>query len=370
MSREVGGRMSMRPAVERGGGAEAMRTEAVTRMQLEPPADLLEAIGGASPLYVAGHVSPDADCVGSMLGLGASLERSGRSDVRVVLPEGAVSRRLGFLVGLSGAAGVVAGPVPEGCTLLALDTARVGRIHVGARGERVDPARVRIVCIDHHHGEHEFAAVRWVEPEASSTSEMVYWLIRRAGWVIDAGIASCLYAGIVGDTVGFTLPNTTASALRAASELVQAGADVAAVGERLHRSLRQGEFDLLRIIYANTRCTADGRIAYSTASYEEITACGCSAADIDDQVSVPRVLEGIRIAMLFTEGVPGKVRINLRGEQGTDVLGLARRLGGGGHRQSAGTVISGRLEDVVPRVLNEARMYLDEGLSSGGGGAS
>jgi len=146
-----------------------------------------------------------------------------------------------------------------------------------------------------------------------------------------------------------------------AAELVAAGADVARIGERLYRSMRSSEFALARLLYDNTRVTLDGRIAYSTARFEEIDGTGCTGADIDDQVNIPRMIAGVRMALLFTEGQPGKVRVNLRGEGGTSVVEVAQRFGGGGHVNSAGTILKGPFDQVVRQVLEEAARHLDAG---------
>jgi phosphoesterase RecJ-like protein len=186
----------------------------------------------------------------------------------------------------------------------------------------------------------------------------VYRVIRTAGRPVDPVTASLLYAGIHTDTRGFTLPSTTVASLAVAAELVDSGARAAELGERLYRSRRASEFRLLRLFYDNTNLAVEGRVAYSTADHQEITGCGCSAADIDTQVDIPRSLEGIAMALLFTEGVPGKVRINLRGEGGLSVLALARELGGGGHDQAAGAVLDGTIPEAVARVLPLAEKHL------------
>ena len=141
--------------------------------------------------------------------------------------------------------------------------------------------------------------------------------------------------------------------IAAAAELVELGADVTQLGERLCRSRRLSEFKLLRTIYANTQLAAEGRIAYSTADHREMVEAGCAAADIDDQVSVPRSLHGTRLAMLFTEGVQGKTRINFRGDSGASVLPLAKVFGGGGHDTAAGAILGGSLRQ--DRVAGRAR---------------
>jgi bifunctional oligoribonuclease and PAP phosphatase NrnA len=126
----------------------------------------------------------------------------------------------------------------------------------------------------------------------------------------------------------------------------------------LCRSQEQHEFDLIRLVYHNTRLASAGRIAYSTLTYDEIKTTGCTPEDIDDQVSIPRSLSRIQIAMLFSEAERGVVRINFRGEGGKAVLPLAERLGGGGHTYSAGARIRGTMDAVVERVLVEADAHL------------
>jgi nanoRNase/pAp phosphatase (c-di-AMP/oligoRNAs hydrolase) len=54
------------------------------------------------------------------------------------------------------------------------------------------------------------------------------------------------------------------------------------------------------------------------------------------------------------------VRVNLRGEDGTEVLSLAEALGGGGHTFSAGARVRGPLDDVTDRVIGQAVTALDE----------
>ena len=241
---------------------------------------------------------------------------------------------------------------------MVVDTAGKNRCNLPAAIKGGDwSASGRVLNIDHHTSNTVYGDVNWVV-ETGSASELVYRTLKAADWPIDPVTASMLYAGIYSDTIGFSLPSTTAAALRAAADLVALGADVARIGNRLSRSLTASEYDLLRVIYDNTRRAADGQITYSWATFEEITSAGCTAADIDDQISVPRSLIGTRLAMLFTEGVRGKTRINFRGGTDVTVLDLAKRFGGGGHAQAAGAIIDGPVEQVRDRVLAEAEAYL------------
>lgn len=325
-------------------------------MNVTVPPDVIRALRDARHPLVMGHVGPDADAVGSMLGLARALP-GGRA--AVVLPDRRVGRKLQFLLDLAPGVPVAdEGRIAGADVVLVLDTANPERINPAGSWDAI--ASKFVVNIDHHITNTDFGRVNWVLDGASSTCELVYRLLSAAGWPIDGPTATALYAGICADTGGFSLPNVTADVFDVAAALVRSGADVARVGERLLRSQQPSEFDLIRTVYHNTRIVADGQIAYSTLTHQEILAAGCTPEDIDDQVSIPRSLSGIRLAILFSEGVPGRIRINLRGENGTRVLLLAARLGGGGHPFSAGVRIRGAMDEVVARVLEAAVRHLRE----------
>ncbi len=317
---------------------------------MRPPENLIQVLNSARRPVVVGHVNPDVDALGAMLALARAMPTP---DAAIVLPDTALNQKLQFLLDLSGSVPIADGGRIAGAdTVIVLDTAGTNR--VSSAGTWAALADKFVVNIDHHITNADFGRINWVVAGASSTCELVYCLIAAASWPLDAVTASLLYAGVYADTAAFSLPNAGGETFDAAAALVRAGADVERVGTRLCRSQEQQEFDLIRTVYHNTRLAADGRIAYSTLTHDEIIAAGCTPQDIDDQVSIPRSLSGIKIAILFSEGEPGLIRINLRGEAGTAILPLARELGGGGHTFSAGVRIRGDMDTVVNRVLNEA----------------
>lgn len=325
----------------------------------EVPADVIAALGAMRSPVVMGHVVPDADALGAMLGLSLAIS-SPACRPKISLPEGSLSQRLRFLME-GDATPPIAGPddFVRADGFVALDTAKKPRCNVGPKLKETDWSTTRpVVNIDHHESNTRFGDANWVVPEACSTCELVYYLLVATGKPINPRIASLLFAGIQTDTIGFSLPTTGASAFQAAAALTTAGANVGELGERLCRSQTKSEFDLLRVIYANTRTAAGGQLAYSSASFAEIQDAGCSAADIDDQINVPRSLDGARLAILFTEGNQGRTRMNFRGSGAVTVVELAGQFGGGGHSQAAGAILDGGVEEAMRRVLPVAESHL------------
>ena len=324
----------------------------------EVPGEIVDAIGAMRSPVVISHVVPDADALGGMFGMARACA-SADCRPRVSLPEGSLSQRLTFLLEMAEVTVATPADFEHADGFVACDTAKQGRCLVGPALKETEWWAGRpVVNVDHHATNTQFGTLNWVVGGASSTCELVYYLLRAADKPVDAVTASLLYAGIQTDTLGFSLPTTNAAALAATAELVARGADVAQLGDRLCRSLRQSEFDLLRVIYANTRVMADGQIGYSSASNQEIHDAGCTAADIDDQIGVPRSLDGVRLAMLFTEGRLGKTRINFRGSGDVTVTDLAGEFKGGGHSQSAGAIVDAGLQETMDQVLPRAVEHL------------
>lgn len=311
------------------------------------PPELIDALNRAERPVVAGHINPDADALGAMFALARAMPGD---RVAVALPETYLSQRLKFIrqfapqVPLADEA-----RLREADVLVAVDTAGTNRLNIPGAWKNL--AGATVLNIDHHITNTDYGHINWVVDSASSTCELVHHLIAQAGWPLDAATASMLYAGLYADTAGFSLPTTTAEVFETAAALTRAGALIEAIAATLMRSHQPHEFELVRTVYRNTHITGAGLIAYATLSHEEITAAGCTPDDIDDQVSIPRSLSGVKVAILFSEGVPGVVRINLRGEDGTPVLPIAEKIGGGGHTFSAGARVKGPFNDVIQNVL-------------------
>lgn len=323
-----------------------------------PHAAFIDAIRSVRRPLILGHITPDADCLGACLGLCVAMRGHGVTAF-VGLPESGVPERLTFMLELAGSELRVSessASDPYDAAII-VDTATEKRINSGAG--IVLPDHVVRYNIDHHITNTDFAQHNWVDPHAGSTSEMIARLIHEMNWALSPAAASLLYAGIHGDTGGFSLPSTSAEALQTAADLVRRGADVSHIGERLCRSQGRRDFELLRRVYDHTTIVAGGRIAYSFLTHEDIEESGCKAEDIDDQVSIPRALKDVAIAMLFSEGEPGTVRINLRGEGRTTVVEIAQRFGGGGHAQSAGVRFRNRpMVEVIEMVVAAAQEHL------------
>jgi bifunctional oligoribonuclease and PAP phosphatase NrnA len=314
--------------------------------------EVRQAIENARRVLVFGHVNPDADCIGSLLVMAGVLEGMGKQ-VGMVLPESTVSRKYQFLLDLVRPSRQMTDPE----MMVVLDTAMLKRINKPKESELPD---VPVCNIDHHLGNERFGRYNWVETAAASCSQMVYLLTKALAVRLNSDQATLLYAGLHGDTCGFSLASTDHQALMIGADLAQCGAKVGWVCQKLNRSLSVCDFKLMQVVYANTQISPCRRFAWSTVTGGELAAVGATPNDIDEQVAVPRSIEGVKIAALFSETRSGKVRINLRAEDDINILPLAKFLGGGGHAQAAGAILEGGFQEIVTRVMNLSIGYLND----------
>lgn len=332
----------------------------LTKFSREPTESLVAALSKKRRPLLVSHVTPDADAIGSSLGL-ATILRDAGIDAVCGLPRQSVAKKLEFMLDLAPKTPCVGSWSPNDGydAIIVLDTAGEKRVNI--RPGLDAAGGIDVINLDHHISNSGYGAYSWIDAESSSTSDMI---ARMAHYdlhlEIAPNVASLLYAGIHADTSGFSLPTTTAGTLSTASMLVELKADVALVGEEMYRSQARSDFELLRCVYDNTVVSDDGMIAYSCLSHDDFVKAGAKAEDIDDQVSIPLALKGVRIALLFTEGVQGVVRINLRGEGDVTVIELAKRFGGGGHAHAAGVLMRDvPMQRVIDDVVAAARVHLN-----------
>ncbi|HMI68013.1 MAG TPA: DHH family phosphoesterase [Cyclobacteriaceae bacterium] len=188
------------------------------------------------------HFKPDADALGSSLGLAGFLKKKGHK-VQVITP----SDYPGFLAWMPGNEDVLALSkesndlekkaaelIAKANVIFCLDFSGLARIN--QLGDMVKKSKAKKVLIDHHLDPEKFADfIQWDELSAS-TSGLVFELIKELDEEsqVDEGIANCLYAGLMTDTGGFRHNNTTQKEFLMASELVGMGANPSEVARLIY----------------------------------------------------------------------------------------------------------------------------------------
>jgi bifunctional oligoribonuclease and PAP phosphatase NrnA len=304
-----------------------------------------EALRGARSVVVCGHVNPDGDAVGSVLGATLALQSLGVEVVPTLADAKAAPVLYAFLPGfplLQAAEGL---EPPE--VFLALDVPSLPRL--GA-AEGLARASSRIVVIDHHPDNGSFGAVNWADPTAAATGQTLWRLLPSLGVKPTPEIARCCYVALMTDTGRFSYGNTDADVFRDAAEMVSAGADPFHTYTATYESQSAAAMRLLGLVLSRVTIANGGLVAYSWVTDGDLDETHGIMAETENLVDVVRTVGGVD-AVFLVKCAEGSCRVSLRSKTGTDIGEIARRFGGGGHAAAAGFTAEGSLDDVVGSLL-------------------
>ena len=209
-----------------------------------------------------------------------------------------------------------------------------------ARARRSSTRAPLTVNVDHHHDNPRFGEVNVVVADASSTGEMLADVFRELGVELTPEIAEALYIALVTDTGRFQYANTTPKALRLAAELVEAGADVNRVFQGVYENVQFAKLKLLARALEHAQVLEGGEIVVSHLLRGDFEAVGATEPYSEGIIDVLRSVEGSIVSALIREpprdGGPTR-KVSLRSSvDEVDVSAIARKSGGGGHREAAG----------------------------------
>ena len=298
-------------------------------------------------ILIVSHVRPDADAVGSVLALGLALKNAGKS-VQMVLEDGAAGFE--YLPNIELVKQVPEGNVDLVIVLDCSDPARVGNV--------LNNLGKPDLVVDHHKTNISFGTYNIVEPEQVATAGILFDRMPKWGLTIDPEVATCLLAGIVGDTIGFRTSNVNSAALRRTAALMDLGADL---GRIYREELVLQSFKAVRYWGAGlSRLQYDNGIVWTSLTLTDRKNVGYPGNDDADIVNILSSVKEAEIALIFVEQSQNDVKISWRARPGIDVSGIAFEFGGGGHAAAAGADVKGSLIEVQKRVILQTKKLLDE----------
>jgi bifunctional oligoribonuclease and PAP phosphatase NrnA len=312
-----------------------------------------ERIRSARSLWIVSHIAPDADTLGSALALTWGL---GCLDIEVHLAcADPVPLELRFL---PGAEQITARPYAGEEVIIAVDNSDVKRL--GSLYSPADFATTPVLNIDHHVTNTRFGNLNWIE-DKPATCEIILDLLQMLGVTLGLETATCLLAGIVGDTQCFRTSNTAPSSLCAAALLQALGAPLFEIANSVLNRRPSSALDVWR--EALTQAQTESGIITTILSYDFLHNVVADDSSTNGLSSWLAALEGVRIAAVLREMCIGKVDVSMRSTPGINVAVVATALGGGGHPQAAGCIITEPLLAARELLLHHLRPLIDKNQS-------
>ncbi len=333
---------------------------------MENLAAVKELLASPKTVAIVTHFKPDADALGSSLGLAGFLRKKGH-EVTVITP----SDYPDFLAWMPGHEGVIAltknNPEPgrKAAALLAsvdiifcLDFSSLNRIN--ELGRYVNESQAVKIMVDHHQEPEDFAAFWFWDVQSASTAGLIFELIDRLGekTLIDPPIATCLYAGLMTDTGGFRHNNTRHKEFLIASELVARGASPHDIAKNVYDT---NTLERLRItgyaLYEKLVVLPAYRTAYIALSAAELKKFNAQTGDLEGLVNYGLSIKGIKMAVLLYDRKE-EIKLSFRSLGDFSVADLARtHFAGGGHHNAAGGTSHDSFEKTIDKFLQLLPLY-------------
>jgi phosphoesterase RecJ-like protein len=311
-----------------------------------------EILSGADEVALACHMNPDADALGSMLGLSNYLRSKG---TRTVCSYGneplELPRWASLLPGIDHVVPPSAFPA-EPAAMVTCDCASFDRLGVlGASASRAG----ELIWIDHHRSNEGYGTVRLVDPDASSTCEMVFRLIDTMGGGFDRDVAVCLYAGLVTDTGRFQYQATTPETLRVAARLREHDFDHAALVRAMYEDNDPSFLRLLGTALARMTEVPEASVVWTYLTQADLAEAGVGPGETDDLIDVLRTARDVDVAAVLKQQRDGRFKVSVRSRGGHDLSAVASSFGGGGHRLAAGYTSEHGPEGTIERLVAALR---------------
>jgi bifunctional oligoribonuclease and PAP phosphatase NrnA len=313
---------------------------------------IAKAIRKHDRFLVTTHENPDGDALGSLLAMTLALRELGKDAAMYLFGEVPIPKEYEFME----FAELRRGPNPDvdDRIVVAVDAANERRL--GPQEDMLAQAPL-VIDIDHHHDNTRFGDVNLIVGSASSTGEILRDLFRELGVELTPEIAEALYIAVVTDTGRFQYANTTAKALRLAAELVEAGADVHRVFQGVYENVAFAKLKLVARALENAQVFDGGRVIVSHLERSDFDRAGAEEPYSEGIIDYLRAVEGAEIAALIreppTQDGPTR-RVSLRTTtEGIDVSSIARKSGGGGHKQAAGFSSEASVDEITDFIRRE-----------------
>ena len=314
---------------------------------------LIGAIERAQTIAISGHVRPDGDAIGSSMGLYYYL-KDNYPDKTVcvyledvpdsfahIRDEEAMTRRCDHYD-----------------LFIALDSGDIERL--GDAGKVMQEHSDYIINVDHHITNTRFGNKNIVDTKASSTCQILFTLMEEEQ--IGRLTAMALYTGIIHDTGVFKHSNTSYQTMRIAGRLMRKGI---AFGEIIDNSFYNKTYKQLQIMgkcLMESRLLMNGLVIAAVMTKEEMDFYQAKPSDLDGIIDQLRTTEGVEVAILLSERVPGEFKVSMRSNQVVDVAAIGQYYGGGGHIKASGCTIQASADEVIDMLTEHIKNQLGEDI--------
>ncbi|MBN2521235.1 MAG: bifunctional oligoribonuclease/PAP phosphatase NrnA [Bacteroidales bacterium] len=326
--------------------------------------DIIDEINKKDPVLIISHYNPDGDAIGSSLALYLLLKKLGKN-VDVIIPD-QVPHYLSWMKGgkeiiIYNSDNYKCEQVLKMCKLIiAVDFNSLERVN--NIGKLIENHSCKKILIDHHPDPKNFADITFSDVSVSSCAEIVYEIIYNSSFkkLIDTEIATCIYTGIMTDTVNFR-HNISKRTFEILSELVEKNINIPEININTYDLF---SFHRLRLLgYSLEKKMTyipEFNTAYISLTQNELKEFNHIPGDTENFVNYPLSIKNVKFSALFIER-PDEIKISFRSKNNFKVNEFAKKhFNGGGHNNASGGKSFESLNNTVKKFTDLLSSYKNE----------
>ena len=315
--------------------------------------DIIKECEGAKRIGISGHIRPDGDAISSSLALRKYLLNAfPDATVDVIL-----SNPIPTIFDDEAGYDEIKRDYSEDVSYDVYFALDCNRERLGDAGKYFDAAGKRI-NIDHHESNREGVGdVNEVNPDISSTCELLYTLFDKK--YMDADVARCLYTGMVTDTGVFQYSCTSPDTMRRAADLMEYGFDFPRLIQRSFYEKTYLQSQILGRCLMESVRFMDGKCVVSWIDRKTEDFYQVSSKDFEGIVSQLRNIRGVDVSIFMYEESNQTYKVSMRSSEKVNVAKIAEKFGGGGHARAAGCTMSGTVYDCVNNLSKHIEKQLE-----------
>jgi len=310
---------------------------------------------------ISSHVRPDADAIGSEIGLARVLQALGKQTL--IINHSPTPPNLAFLdpagevrqLGVS----ATADEILQAQVHVIVDTS--SWLQLNEVGKVMKTAPSQKVVIDHHVSADDLGASVFKDTSCEATGSLIFDLAEFLGIPLPMDAANALFAAIATDTGWFRFAAVTSRTMRRIASLIDQGAVPAGIYRELYEQSTLARQHLVGRALSRMTLDCNGELAYVSIPWSDFTETGAVSSDTEDLVNECLTVTGTRGAFIAIELPSRQVKVSFRSRADRlNVAAIAEQFGGGGHRLAAGATLPGPLSDAIAA----ARTAMAEGLQA------
>ncbi|WP_297598536.1 bifunctional oligoribonuclease/PAP phosphatase NrnA [uncultured Cetobacterium sp.] len=305
-----------------------------------------EKIEAAKKILLLGHINPDGDTVGAGLSLLLGLEKKyPEKKIRFILQD-KVPENISFLEGCEKIERIEDSKDETYNLVIFVDSATIDR--VGSAQELVKDAFK--INIDHHISNSNYGDINIVK-DISSTSELMYSILKALEIEVTLDMAGAIYLGIVNDTGNFAHSNVTENTFKVAANLMELGVNNNKIVNDFFKSKSFERMKVLGKALSEMIFVKEKKLMYFYLPYEYLKENGIERDDTEGIVEELINYSGSEASLFLRGEADGKIKGSLRSKHNIDVNKIAGIFSGGGHIKAAGFTSELSADEIVKKVV-------------------